>query len=761
LRTEFETLRLQNAGPFRDLVTVPLKEQGLVSIRGRNLDEGGSNGSGKSSLFEYFYWLLTDSITKTERRVSPKDLVNLHVGKESVTAVDWTRDGKYFYAEKFRKVKGRGTGLLLTEDGVDITPDNPTEAKRKILSSAGMTKDQILGHLYLSQKYIHTMIQGKPSAKKAYLSSYFGLNKFDALLKENQKRINAIPLPNEREITDMMDHVKSEIKALGDVNAAKVRAAEVKENLASLREDQLELRQAIAAVEAAKLVAADRSRWEKYLKSKKISPDRDSIKEFLRKGKAKLLAKKEAVKHCRQYRSLSAELAYLQAEVADRGIVDDPSEELRVIDSRIPALRRRRALQGKLDLTDNLSKVRALNIEKVAAKLDSSKAELLKLQGQLSAVSAELQKLESVDDVCHACLRDISHSAKESMVCNRQTIVSAVEPQIKKLTATVAKYEKYLSDREEVDEIDDELAGITVEGDLDADLARLKELERLSKLYKESRDLINRRDVVQLRLSEMDAPDEGFDVDKVVASFAKMEEVLSTVSDAYDFFVEHGKSSYNEYEHQRLVSTQTQLDSQLQELEEEQLYLQDIVTKFKALRAQEKTLKKSLDRIAEEKQRIRVSNYISVSLGELKKLGLRQSSQLLTDVLPLYLDQMFPKGEISLGVTDDSAGFDLVFNKGGADIPLTLISGGQEKRVGLAIILAFAKLGQHQTNMIIFDEPFRDLDGPGRECAYEIIRDLDISTVFLTSHEVDMQSDRKYDQVWTVEMKDHQSRLIK
>jgi hypothetical protein len=62
-RLELESLTVQGFGPFRDSVSYPLANRGLVLLRGSNKDGGSdSNGSGKTSLAMSALWALTGSL---------------------------------------------------------------------------------------------------------------------------------------------------------------------------------------------------------------------------------------------------------------------------------------------------------------------------------------------------------------------------------------------------------------------------------------------------------------------------------------------------------------------------------------------------------------------------------------------------------------------------------------------------------------------------------------------------------------------------
>ena len=88
-------------------------------------------------------------------------------------------------------------------------------------------------------------------------------------------------------------------------------------------------------------------------------------------------------------------------------------------------------------------------------------------------------------------------------------------------------------------------------------------------------------------------------------------------------------------------------------------------------------------------------------------------------------------------------------------------SGGQAKRVVLAIFFAFAEAGTKRSNLMMLDEAFKDLDPEGREACFEAVKNLNIPTVLMTTHDQDLQATKKYDQVWDMVMENDISTLYR
>jgi ABC-type ATPase involved in cell division len=432
--------------------------------------------------------------------------------------------------------------------------------------------------------------------------------------------------------------------------------------------------------------------------------------------------------------------------------LDQLSSSVSKLERRLPKCELRQKLEAQLkELPESEG-----DEESLSTKHQKWRKKLKDTQATLSATQSELNKLSGVGDVCYTCQRSISSEEKEEMVSDRAKALS----KLKKALTKAQEAADYYSDNLESLQARAELL-LKLEGLPSGDAAELRAnilslRQRMTVLHKSSAHIAK---LQSIRDQIADLPDLCGHLEDMESNILALTSELDIVDSAHRWLLQHGTAEYDAQSAQRTQGMLTNTEAKMDECSSRLVEIQEKLARYKGLKRQKSDLNKTLNKTSVEKQRHRVLKYLTVTLGELKKDGLRESTTLLSKVLPLYLNQLFPEGDIQLAVTDDADGFDLMFNKGGYPIPLTQISGGQAKRVGLAIIFSFAKMGRNTTNLLICDEPFRDLDQRGRESCFEVLKDFDMGTILVTSHDIDMQASKKYDQVWTVRMKNHQSRL--
>lgn len=756
--TIYKRFRAQNAVSVKT-ASMPLEDQGLVLIRGENMDDRGSNGSGKTTLFELMYLLQYARTTKTDRRVKKKEYLNVFSPKNFRLQLDLSVDGVPYREEEFRSFEGKKDGVLLYKNGEDITPDDPREARKKIAGLTGLSWNEYLGRVYLSQKYIHTMVEGTAAQKRAYLSQCFGLDAIDTMVKETTKRLNGIPLPDESYLQSMLDSINSDLSSLGDLadlerefEEASSRQSEVQERLVSLRVE-------LENQESAYSAEAQRQEWIEKLESMKIPTKIPSLKDWVSSARKKQSDLQAKVHNAKRRQQLQSKLGDLREDLPDISW-EELERKLSSLESRIlslsetlPGVTLRASLESRLAKVQEESFAPAL----LKKRLRKWEVKLSETQGKYSSIKAELKKLASVEDVCYTCLRPISSDEKEDMVSERLENKKLLDDAVAHAQEAVDHYRDRLENALQKSSLEKDLEGLPsgevspIREELAGCKKQQSELRSVSSALSQAKVLVDQLE----ELPEVEESLEHLQRDESYLSAA-----LETAEDAYSWLLANGSKKYDPEALQRLRGEHSSLLKELESTNSLLLTYQESLTQIRGLRKQKNEVEKQLNSSSVEKTRSRVLRYLNVSLEGLKKEGLRDSSQLLSKVLPVYLNQLFPNGAIQLDVTDDADGFDLVFIRGGQSIPMTLISGGQAKRVGLAIIFAFAKMGANTTNLLICDEPFRDLDSVGREACFEVLREFNMGTVLVTSHDQDMQSFRRYDQVWTVRMENYVSKLI-
>jgi DNA repair exonuclease SbcCD ATPase subunit len=753
--TTFERFTVRN-GMCVEHAELPLEDQGLVLIRGENLDEGDSNGSGKTTLFELLAHTLFGSTTKGARRNA---LLNLKDPTSFHTQVKFRRDEVSYQVDQYRKHPDNGTGIEVYKNGStdNSALDGYDNAQKEIAKLIGLTWREFQGSVYLSQKYTHTMIEGLPSEKQKYLSRYFGLDRLDAIVTESTRRLSAIPLPDYTQLQGMLDHVLGELDVLGAVEEFTDVLRDGKKQQSKTQKKMLGLQVQLKRQEEARLVEEDRKNWLRVLKKLRLDLDPGSIEESLQDYRARGRDIESLKKALHTQEKLEAQLLDLGVDVEQsyEDIADDVERlesVVRKLERLLPKAERREELLEDLEPVKDAQG----NPETLKAKRGTRKDNHRSLRGEMAVLISEISNLKEIRDNCPTCSRPLDESERRRMIREREKAYSDISDRCDKARASVEK----LSDRIEAVEtrlrLEEQIAGLPDQGveDLRARLDnKTREKRRLSSLAAK----LVKASSIQDRLYELELPEE--DVAQLDVRLGKVDARISSLEGAYKWVLANGDVEYDSEEHQRTQESLLYYEEKLEELNALLLEAQDKSTRYETLSEQKKDLESSLSHSTSYKSRHQALSYVTVTLKELKKMGLRESTELLTQVLPVYLGQLFPDGEIGLRVTDKADGFDLLFEKGGQSIPLSLISGGQAKRVGIAIIFAFAKMGKRTTNLLIADEPFTHLDCKGRSACYELLRDLNMGTVLVTAHDQDLQATRKYDQIWTVRMENHRSRL--
>jgi len=756
MKARFKRLRVKNALSFAS-ADMPLDEQGLVLIRGENLDEGGSNGAGKSTLFELFYNLLTDKLTKTDRKVKKADLLNAHHPKDFLVRLDMDSDDVAYQISKFRAHSKRGNGLSVIRAGEDVTPNDPREAQRYIGSLTGLSANELLGRVYLSQRHTHMMIDGTPAQKREYLSRCFGWDTLDVMVKETTKRLNDIPLPDETHLKALLEGVEQDLALLGDADELESALGLSSQKQSSLQLKLVELKVELEKQEAAKETDLERRKWAHFLSIKfKMELELAALKDAVQKRRKTVTAIREGLTTAKKRVSLEARLAdegdLPELKEGSEKRLEAISKKLSQMERDLPGAERRERLAEQLGQVPEVAE----DSETLETRTEKWKGKLEEVQNRLAAVKSEITKLRGVGDVCYTCSRPIKAHEKEEMLREREEDLKRLREQAGKAQEALDHYSSRLSHLQKRADLLSQMKGLPEENSEELQKAvdsLRKEQSTIQKLSAQ----IARVQALREQLAEL--PEVEGTVEDLETLLASQEWKLETLDEAYHWVLKNGELQFDPHALQRAQGAVASYTSQLEDLNQELLAAQEKITRFRALQKQKTDLTRTLNTASAEKSRHRVLRYLNVTLGELKKMSLRESTQLLSNVLPLYLNQLFPDGSIKLSVTDDADGFDLMFNKGGQSIPLTLISGGQAKRVGIAIVFSFAKMGRNTTNLLICDEPFRDLDQKGREACFELLRDFDMGTILVTSHDQDMNAPKKYDQVWTVRMLNHTSRL--
>lgn len=156
---------------------------GLYGIIGKNLDDGGSNASGKSS----FVRAITVGLLGTGVvPITNKEIKNRILGLPAKIKLKLTINNQN--VEVIRIIGGK---LIVLVNGVELS-GKTDEIQQKLLSLLGISADHFLHLTYKMQESFGGFLLMKDAEKKEFLGSFFDTKKLEKVAAENEAEIKQI-----------------------------------------------------------------------------------------------------------------------------------------------------------------------------------------------------------------------------------------------------------------------------------------------------------------------------------------------------------------------------------------------------------------------------------------------------------------------------------------------------------------------------------------------------------------------------------------
>ncbi len=753
---ELKSFNVENGGCITS-ANVPLQNQGLTLIHGVNHDEGGSNGAGKSFLLELLAYTLTG---KTGRGGVKNDLLNGKESKNFHTSLEFARDGNDYRVEHYRAHKEHGTCIKLFENGVNISPTTRLDDVQALaLAKSGFKATEFFGQAYLCQSYTHALVNGTPAEKKKYLSMYFGLDPIDMAVSITKKRLNSIVIPNESELRDMVESAKSQLSTIPDHDTILEKKTLLTTKQESISSRLNELKFQVSQQKAAKEVSEYAATLELELAKLDIAFTIDALQAWCEKEKVsiadirskyKLAVERDMLRE--KLRKLGVDTSLSYTEVRQKIANVSGTAEIRRVELE--------SLEARQKLTRRLAALTPVpeSLKDLTLTLRQKTIESNQYQGNATTLKSELQKLAFQGTKCPTCFRDITVDEHKALIEKRKADLEIYTGVLSELRDDINDLQMSIQTKEETLLIEADLSEIP-DGDYDQVRVDLESLvQQKAELQKLADDLVQVTSI-QDRLKVIG--DDGEQTHEVEAMLSYLDNLYTYVNQAREWLLQNGKVKFDPQILSLAENELIALERQYNEVTEGLIEQTRNLTTRQNLEKQLESVESILAKNKTEMNRRHVLEVMHLSINKITAAKLKEASDMLTSILPMYIQQLFPRGNVKIGTPEEEGEFDLYLDKGGQQIPLFMVSGGQGKRVALAIFFAFAKMGAKNCNVLMLDEPMRDLDPFGRGVAMEIIQDLNIPSVFVTSHDLDLMNSHLYNQVWTVEMRDDKSILVR
>lgn len=374
------------------------------------------------------------------------------------------------------------------------------------------------------------------------------------------------------------------------------------------------------------------------------------------------------------------------------------------------------------EITEKTNEIKRLEEDKEKIeKIDFER--LIKLKEELKDISIKIKELE-----------DIKTESSKS-VSRLYEVRKRIEDIKSKLNELKRRYDKYISAQNALEshrgktEIESELTGINnkidsieeektileekiveIPKDLDSEIKRLKKLEEeYIKLETEANSIeslkkmiVDKRNDVEERKSEMGK------IIKERDSLGYSDEVYKKIKDRKETVnntVIRLKSEFDNINLQLM-----KLDNEIKEIEN-------------AIRVLEAKLRES------EKIRELINKLESIrkafSKDGIQRVIRRKLAPFISDAASNYLDE-FNLELSSLSINED---FDITLMRGGEELPLRNISGGEKVAVAIALRLAIANALSNRLSTIIMDEPTVHLDEERRRELVDIMKSFSTNSI--------------------------------
>lgn len=275
---EFDYLAGENFQSFGK-VQFDLRNRGVVFLRGINADdpEQDSNGSGKSSLIELIYWVLTG---KSLRGHKANDIIRW--GASSCRGeLGLTIGDKSYIIKRGRKDPELKNGVKIYIDGEDASARLATDTETKVIDLLGRT-DKNLKHICFMTADLTNRFSALSRNERANLLEDIIDSKAYTVAQEGAKKLKLSAKSRLDSITgsiesyaDVRDEYKARIDELAnEIKAEKTKSAprtdELNKQLSDISSKEDSLRSKVSQLEQ---WIAERTDEEKLLWSKKSELD--------------------------------------------------------------------------------------------------------------------------------------------------------------------------------------------------------------------------------------------------------------------------------------------------------------------------------------------------------------------------------------------------------------------------------------------------------------------------------------------------------
>lgn len=791
----YEEQTLENAYIYKHC-TLPLGDQGLVFVRGLNLDDGGALGTGKSTLFNAMARLQFGKGGKSGELAD--EIINADVGKNLHQVLRLTVDDHPYEIRQYRKHDVYGTRFEVIDRDTNRNILPKTKYPHLWIKSELLKTDDatFFNIVYLTQGMIDAFMRGKESERRQKLTVMFNLEVYDQFYEQVKSRIR-LAEADRRSMSgwnEQLDDLRTQLRQIGDVKTLRRRynalGKKLEAHQAELYVTVKELEEKQAELERLKLRSAQESElqalWEKSTKLQERFDSIDDITEEavdeleaeveqLAEEKAQLPGQEEAA---RKRVIIESQLQKLDQELEEGDVTEeDLEEELSTIKEQLYRL-------GNVELPA-AEKHEALLQELAELSIDSPNLAIAVLRDEyndsvqdISVLSERLEKSRKrlSSGICSECKRPLYMNNEE--IAELKKSISSDRSRLKKLRERHFNLKTIIDASDEYERIQAQLDALP---EARAPSIVMKEMRRLQgheKKVSHILELLKQREQLEGQLEHLPDVDPNKlerrikrirNKHRIAKQSLKVASQLLQLKTSLEQ-LPSGSTGELSKEVGALRRTVRSVNNRIQKRSEKHGEMRVLLRTATRLRRQIKALRIKLREAKTLQEDLDCLEALKVAFGP---KGLKQDRfrAILTDAaertIPTYSSLLWPNKKVRLDIDDsDGIHFFMKRQRSRTVMRSNLLSGGENHKASLAFLLGMRDLKEAYTttsfNVLIIDEPFGNLDPQGSESLLSILEALKerFSSIFIVSHRPEVISSPIWDQTWWAIRKNNVSKLF-
>ena len=167
----FKILQIENFLSYKN-TKIEFKP-GLYLVDGKNLDEGGSNGAGKSGIWEALAWSL---FGVTTRGLSSGEVVNRSIGKDCRVSLQFRHNNKDCIVTRYRDHASFSNRVLFVVGDKDLEQGTAAITQKRVEEFLGFDLDFFKFTVMFSQGNAFNFVNETDKSQKAILSKVMRLD---------------------------------------------------------------------------------------------------------------------------------------------------------------------------------------------------------------------------------------------------------------------------------------------------------------------------------------------------------------------------------------------------------------------------------------------------------------------------------------------------------------------------------------------------------------------------------------------------------